>query len=123
MMDGQGREEAIHPEREEGGIGVLEVEGDGEVIRRNVCSADQVEALGSESTELGVEQELPAVVHVAGIIRLPIRPDQTGSQMEGPGGGVGADAAILHCGDFPRRPWMNDALRVAVEERQVERLV
>ena len=43
--------------------------------------------------------------------------------MKGPGGGVGADAAILHGGDFARRTGLNHALRIPVEEGQVQRLI
>ena len=67
--------------------------------------------------------ELPGEVHVARIVGLPIRPHQMGSQMEGPGGGIGADAPILHGGHFARRPGVYHPLRIPIEERQVERIV
>ena len=73
--------------------------------------------------ELGVEPEPPGVVHVAGIVGLPIRPHQVGSQMECPGGGIGADATILHGRHLGCCPGMNHALRIPVEEGQVQRLV
>ncbi len=123
MVRGQRRRVAIHPQREEGNIGLLEVEDDRQMVRRDVCRGDQVQAHSNVGPKLGIEPEPPGEVHVAGIVGLPIRPHEMGSQVEGPDGGIGADAAILHRGHFARRPRMHHTLRISIEERQVERLV
>ena len=62
-------------------------------------ASDVCEVPGSgamTSPERRVAPELPGVGDVACIIGLPIGPHQMGSQMERPGGGIGADAPILH---------------------------
>src|SRR5437764_2908147 len=114
MVCWQGREAAIYPVTKERNISMREVEGDREVVRRDVCRTDQVDALWIGSPELGTLPELPAVVHVAGIIGLPIRPEQVGSQMECPGGGVSADTPIRQGGYFGRRPSMHHPLCVPI---------
>ena len=125
MVRGQRRKEAIYPQvRQEGDEGAFEVEDDREVVRRDVCRADQQQtsrAVRISSAESRIEPELPGVVHVAGIVGLAIRPHQMWSQMECPGFGVGADAPVLHRRNLARCPRVNHALRVPVEERQVER--
>jgi hypothetical protein len=116
---------ATYPQREKRSESSREAEGDREIVRRDVCPADEgwikivVPNIGG--TEL--EPELQGEVHAAGIVGLPIRPHQVRSQMERPGGGISADAAIVHRRDVARRPGMHHALQVTREERQVQRLI
>ncbi len=99
------------------------MKGDREGVRRNSCRTDLAYAINRGGIELGIEPELPGVVHIARIVGLSVRPDQVGSQMKRPGGGISIDTAILYCGDFARRPRVNYPLRVTVEERQEQCLI
>ena len=79
VVRGQRRKVAIHPVLQERSVGVCEVEADREVIRRNVCRANQLKAsrtIRKDRTEFVVEPELPGIVDVTGIIGCSIRPDQ-----------------------------------------------
>src|SRR6266851_855057 len=126
MVRGQRGKVAIHPVLEERSVGLFEVEADREVIRRDVCQANQLKAscaIRKAGPEPGVEPELPGVVHVAGIVGRSIRPHQAWSHTERPGCSVGTDAAILQAGNFACRARMDHALRIPVEERQVQRII
>src|SRR5260370_42192756 len=103
--------------------GALEVRGDREVVRRDLPRANQIQPQRIVGAEPGVEPEPPGEVYVAGIVGQAIRPHEVWSQMERPGGGVGADTPILQGGHLGRRARMNQPLRAPVEERQVQRLV
>src|SRR5207248_1475820 len=86
MVCGQRGIVAIDPQGEEGCIRLLEVESDRETICRHIYGTGRVQTRDTASViELGVEHELPGEGHVAGIVGLPIRPHQTGSQVERPG--------------------------------------
>ncbi len=98
------------------------MEGDREVIRRDRGTADQVEAQHSVGPELGTLPEPPGEVDIAGIVGLSVRPDQTGSQVERPGRGVGAHSPILDGGHLAGRRGVNHALGIPGEERQVQRI-
>ena len=76
---GRGGVVAIHPSGEERSIGVLEVEGDREVIRRDGGSANELKGIGTigkGGPKLGLSQSSPGVVYVTRIVGLPIRPHQ-----------------------------------------------
>src|SRR5438876_988785 len=70
--------------------GLLEVEGDREVVGRDVCGTDQVQPQDADGSELGIAPESPGEIHIMSIVGLPVRPHQTGSQVERPGGRIGA---------------------------------
>src|SRR5260370_35075205 len=70
------------------------MEGDREVVRRDIRRGDQVIASGTGCGELGVGPELPGEVHVPGIQGLAVRPLQVGAQVERPGLEISADATV-----------------------------
>src|SRR5689334_16640199 len=94
MARGQGCADAVSPRREERGEGLLEVERDRQVVRRDIRRGDQIIANGTGCGELGVGPELPGEVHVPGIQGLAVRPLQVGAQVERPGLEISADAAV-----------------------------
>ncbi len=85
---GSGAMPSTHGEWRKARVRWKVIEGD----RRDLCRLIGL----SRSPERRVAPELPGVGDVACIIGLPIGPHQMGSQMEGPGGSIGADAPILH---------------------------
>src|SRR5437667_12781873 len=117
MVRRQRSKDAIYPQvRKKRSKGALEVEGDREVVRRDFCRANQVQSQSTTGSKLGITPELPGVVHVARIVGLPIRPDQVWSQMERPGGGIGAHTPILHGGHLGRCLSVDDAQGIAIKE-------
>src|SRR5260370_18145501 len=73
MVRRQRSRAAIYPQvRQEGSEGALEVEGDREVVRRDLCRANQIQTQCIVGAEPGVEPEPPCEAYVAGIIGLAI---------------------------------------------------
>ena len=78
----------VGPNRDEGRVRSLEVEGDALPVAGDRGALDLVESHRGTDDQILVEPEAPRVVDVARIERLPVGPLQTRTQMEGVGPAV-----------------------------------
>ncbi len=124
LQDVPGHDRGLLPGHEIGRVVVLQRHPDRMVVRRLVVR-DVVVAVAAAHGDLRVQQRLEREDHVGGGEGLAVVPGDAGTQLDGPGAAVGADAAVLLRRHLDGEVRDERALRVElpqrVEHRELDR--
>ena len=100
MVSGQRRAHTIRPQGQESYIRLLKVEGDRELVGRDIGRGNQVVADSAGCTKLGVIPELPGIIDIISSVCLTIGPLQARLHLDRPCFEIRADVTICNGGYF-----------------------
>src|SRR5579859_3058006 len=122
MVGWQRCSEGIRPRRNKWPEARLQVEGNGQIVSRDIRRSDEVKTYSTGRRKLRIGPQLPAKVYVSRIQRLTIRPLQTGAQVEFPDGEIAVNAAVGGRWNLSHQTGMQGTVGISIEKRRINGL-